>query len=54
MAAMRRIRVTEKHVFEMVVPEHLTGDALASFIEERSPADEENEFADIDWEEIEP
>lgn len=54
MAAMRRIQVTEKRVFEMVVPEHLTGDAMDSFIEERSPLDEENEFADIEWEEIEP
>lgn len=54
MTAMRRIRVTEKHVFEMVVPERLSGDALASFIKERGPVDEENEFADIDWEEIEP
>lgn len=54
MAAMRRIRVTEKHVFDMEVPEHLTGDALTRFIEERSPLDEENEFADIYWEEIEP
>lgn len=54
MAAMRRIRVTERYVFEMTVPEHLTGDALDRFIEERSPLDEENEFADIGWEEIEP